>query len=189
MKSRSGEKVPAQGGSESTGPGGQAEFVKRILAVPFGERLREERNARKLSLRDLKKLSSVPDSLISAIEQGRRKCGAKVANQLADAFWPKPSGGWDEWPDGLSVRKAFLHHASATLETRGVIDEAASYPSEVLAAVSESLRARGIGDADIATVATNVGHPSSPEPDLLVCLHDGRKYAVEIKIVQIAGDE
>lgn len=149
----------------------QPQPTLRNAAQSFGTVLQRLRTRSGMTLRQLEQMSGVPNPVISAIENGRRRCGASVAKRLADALFAVNSD---------SARSEFLYAAAATIKARGVIEDAQLYPPAILDAVASRLRAMKIRDRDIFTVHVEPG----AEGDLLVVLHGGRRLKVRIKITE-----
>ena len=140
------------------------------VARGFGDLLKKLRGG--LSLRELEQLSGVPNPIISAIENGRRRCGANVAKKLAEALF-----GADQEEN----RRDFLYAAAATIKARGVLEDAQLYPPAVLDLVPSLLRAKGIRDRDILGAHRDPPSANGDRPDMLLVLHRGR--CVQIRVV------
>ena len=73
--------------------------AKRLVDVSVGESVRILRELQELSQNDLAELSGIPQSTISAIENGRIQSGVERAKTLARALCCHPAvlvfPGWD----------------------------------------------------------------------------------------------
>ena len=154
----------------------QPQPTMRQVARGFGNLLQRLRAKRGLSLRDLEQLSGVPNPVISAIEHGRRRCGARVAKKLAEALVP---GDHVE-----KVRHEFLYAAAATIKARGAIEDAQLYPPAVLDLVASKLRGMGIRDREILGAYGETRGEDGCQRDLLLVLSNGRRLGVRVDIVE-----
>jgi transcriptional regulator with XRE-family HTH domain len=133
--------------------------------------LQKLRNKSGLTLRALQELSGVPNPVISAIENGKRRCGAVVAKKLASIIF-----GSLECPE----RSEFLYAAAATIKARGAIEDSQLYPPAVLDVVASKLKRMRIKDRDI--LAAHVHDAEKDKYDLLIVLKGGRRLAVAVTI-------
>lgn len=154
----------------------QPQPTMRDVASGFGTLLQKLRVRSGLSLRDLEQLSGVPNPVISAIEHGRRKCGARVAKQLAEALFDV---GQQE------NQREFLYAAAATIKARGVIEDAQLYPPAVLDLVPSLLRAKGIRDRDILAAHREPRNENENNPDMLIVLHRGRRVQIRVTFKEV----
>ena len=152
----------------------QPQRTMRDVASGFGDLLKKLRGG--LSLRELEQLSGVPNPIISAIENGRRRCGANVAKKLAEALF-----GADQEEN----RRDFLYAAAATIKARGVIEDAQLYPPAVLDLVPSLLRAKGIRDRDILGAYRESSDANKGRPDMLLVLHRGRRVQIRVTIQDV----
>lgn len=154
---------------------------RELLARSFGHRLQGERVKQGFTLRQLAEAIRVPNSHISAMETGHRRCGSKAARKIADAFWPEPYVGRDD-PESEKARADFLYHAASTIKARGVIQDSELYPPQIFDAVGSLLRRNGIKDRDVLSatlgpVTTDCGHV-----ELRIVLCDERLFEVSISM-------
>jgi len=157
------------------------------LAKSFGHRLFLERSKMRLSLRALQELSDVPNSHISAMEQGKRRCGARAAQKLAEVFWPTSDKEWPGQQHALQEKQEFLYAAAATIRARGVVEDAALYPPEILDGVGFKLRQAGIRDKDIESAGFDVTKRDGQHVDLVVQLRDRRIFDITIMLNERKG--
>lgn len=73
--------------------------------MSIGNRIKEERNKKKLSTNDLSKLTKIPQSTISKLENGKRKADIETLEKIAEAL-------------NVSVHKLTGESASAIIEAR-----------------------------------------------------------------------
>ena len=137
----------------------------------FGRTLKQARDHVGLSLRELEKVSGVPNSHISAMETGHRTCGTRAAGKLASALFPHK--------DQASESMAFRYAAALTVNIAGVVDADQFAHPAILNAVAAKLRKLKLGDVDRVEVPRGT---ETHEPDLRVVLRDGSAVDVNIKI-------
>lgn len=77
----------------------QFETARKLIDVSIGESVRTMRELQELSQSDLAKLTGIPQSTISAIENDRVRLGVERAKTLARALQCHPAvlvfPGWD----------------------------------------------------------------------------------------------
>lgn len=151
----------------------QPKPTMKNVANSFGEMLQKLRNKSGFTLRALQELTGVPNPVISAIENGKRRCGAIVARKLASALF----GSLDS-PE----RSEFLYAAAATIKARGAIADSQLYPPAVLDVVASKLKRMRIKDRDILAVHVESPDKNEDKRDLLIVLHGGKRLTVTVTI-------
>ena len=151
----------------------QPKPTMRDVALSLGSMLQKLRVGSVRTLRQLELESGVPNSVISAIETGKRRCGAAAAKKLANAFF-----GIYECPE----RSEFLYAAAATIKARGAVEDSQLYPPAVLDAVAAKLRRMGVRDRDILGAYVEDPSKNRDSRDLLIVLHGGRRLSVAVTI-------
>ncbi len=147
----------------------------RNVAHGFGDMLQKLRVKAGFTLRDLESMSGVPNPVISMIESGKRRCGARAAAKLADALF------LGESPE----KREFLYAAAATVKARGVIEDAQLYPPAILDVLANKLRLMGIRDRDILGVYVESPPETGSCPDLLIILQGGRRLAASVTVKEV----
>jgi transcriptional regulator with XRE-family HTH domain len=144
-------------------------------ATKFGFTLRALREKRPWTLRELESASGVPNSHISAMESGKRRCGAVAARKLADALF-----GWQDSKE----KNEFMYAAAATIKARGAIKDAELYHPAILDAVCYKLRQMGICDKDIQHASLGVERVDGVRADLFIMTKTNDMFDVNISIVK-----
>jgi len=142
----------------------------------FGALLKAMREEASLTLRQLSGMSGVKHPIISAMEHGRRRCGPRAAEQLADSFFG---------PVQCANRKKFLYSAVSTLKPRGVTEDAQQFPPAILDCVAAELRGAGIRGDDIRDIYRPHETIDGHNHDLILLLKNGQKLAVNIKLTNL----
>lgn len=145
----------------------------------FGALLKAMREDASLTLRQLSDMSGVKHPIISAMEHGRRRCGPRAAEQLADSFFG---------PDQCENRKIFLYSAVSTLKPRGVTEDARQFPPAILDCVAAELRGAGIRGNDIRDICRPHETIDGHSHDLVLILKNGQKLAVDITLKHLKNN-
>ena len=130
----------------------------KSLTQAFGDRVKEIREARQLTTRQLAKLADMAQENISAIETSHKPCGPVQAEKLAKAF-------------NLRGTEAVVFMELAWTSTQ----------KPLVGAVIKALKQKNIRVADIVRAS----YENPTDTDLFVQLRNGSFYIVKIEVQKL----